>query len=215
MTDEQKQFQAEKNEADFKISVSQRFQKFEDAIKRLKNQLDSIHNLHQENQLENTHATHEMHDNCMTSLKDLRLITDDVYKQIKILSDQYNSILNYVSSHYVTKMDHSKDYIDSIDCDVKMKQEMAAHRNEMKALYAKHKNEIETQLASFMQIMNSKPDPIPDVKALFDEKLELVSLNGQNSVLRSTNNEKHIHLIEKKIENIYQLIKQIQLEKQA
>lgn len=215
MTDEQKAFQEQKNDQDYKTEVIQRFQKLEYFCKSLESDIDKLAALHQEQQVDSIHTLHEISDNCMSSLKELRLVMDDVQKQNKILSDQYHSILNYVNNHYVTKLNHSKDYVDSVDSIVKMKQEIANHRNEMIAMTAKYKNELETKFADFLQKQASKPDPIPELRQVFEERIELVSLNGQNSVLRSTNNEKHIHLVEKKIENIYQLIKQIQLDKQA
>lgn len=215
MTEEQKAYQNDKNEQDYKTGITKRFQFLENEINNLKTSLHLTDCDQQQHHVDSIHTVHELSDTYKSSLKELRLVMDDIQKQNKLLSDQYNSILNYVSNHYVTKLNYSNDYISDVDTHVKLKHEIAQNRNEFQALLARQKNELETRLEAFIHNANSKVDPTVDLKKSFDEKLELVSLNGQNSVLRSTNNEKHIHLIEKKLENIYQLIKQLQLDKQA
>lgn len=60
----------------------------------------------------------------------------------------------------------------------------------------------------------SIPSEIPRLRQELSEKLDLISLDCMNALMRSANNEKQLHLIEKKIENIYQLIKKIDLQKQ-
>lgn len=212
MTPEQKAFQMEKNENDFKVEVVQRFQKLESFLQGMERDLDKLNALYQQHQVESIHTAHEISDNCMASLKEIRKVMGDIQHENKILSDEYHSILNYISNHYVTKINHSRDYIDSIDSNVKMKQEISSHRNEILAILAKQNHDFEAKFADFLQKQALKPNPIPELEKSFHEKLDLVSLNGQNSVLRSSNNEKHIQLIEKKIENIYQLIKQQDLK---
>lgn len=215
MTEEQKAFQQIKNENDFKNEIVLRFQKLESFFQSMQNDLDNICALHQQNQVDSIHATHEISNNCMQSLRDVRLLIGEVQKQIKILSDESSLKFYDIKSSYIERKDYSYDYNSLIAKNESLQRESVNYRNEFLALLAKQYHDFETKLADFMQKQALKPDPIPELKHLFDEKLDLVSLNGQNSVLRSTNNEKHIHLIEKKIENIYQLIKQIQLDKQA
>lgn len=212
MTEEQKVFQEQKNENDFKTDVYQRFQKLEYFCKSLEADMDHLAALHQEHQVESIHAIHDFSDNMLDSIKGFRKTLDEVQNEIKTLSDKNISIIKYVESNYVPQTDYTKDYIADIDTHVKLKAEIANNRNEMVALLAKQKNEFESKIAEILQKQTSKSDPIPELKQYFEEKLELVTLNGQNSVLRSTNNEKHLHLIDKKLENIYQLIKQLQLQ---
>lgn len=212
MTDEQKVFQEQKNENDFKTDVYQRFQKLEYLCKSLEADMDHLAALHQEQQVESVHAIHDFSDNMLDSIKGFRKTLDEIQKENKQISDNNISILKYVESNYVTRKEYTKDYIDDVDNTVRTKHELASIRNEMIALLAKQKHEFDSKFAELLQKDTSKPDPIPDLKKYFEEKLELVTLNGQNSVLRSTNNEKHLHLIDKKLENIYQLIKQLQLQ---
>lgn len=74
--------------------------------------------------------------------------------------------------------------------------------------------DFQTKLEANKQEIISRPSEIPDLRRLIDQKIELIELNGQNAVLRSANNEKQIMLVERKIENIYQLIKRIDINKQ-
>lgn len=215
MTEEQKAYQQTKNENDFKTEVVLRFQKLENFIQAMQKDVEYVNALHQEHQVDSIHVAHEISDNCMSSLKELRLVMDDIQKQNKILSDQYNSILSFISSNYLSRSDYAKDRMAEQDRVAKLKMDIGVHRNEFQAALSLYRHELDAKLADFLQKQASKADPIPELRQIFEERIELVSLNGQNSVLRSTNNEKHIHLVEKKIENIYQLIKQIQLDKQA
>ncbi len=212
MTEEQKVFQAQKNENDFKTDVYQRFQKLEYFCKSLEADMDHLAALHQEHQVESIHNAEHISDRCTESLKEIRAVMAEIQKENKQLSDQNISIIKHVESNYVPQTDYTKDYIADIDTHVKLKTEIANNRNEMVALLAKQKNEFESKIAEILQKQTSKSDPIPELKQYFEEKLELVTLNGQNSLLRSTNNEKHLQLVDKKLENIYQLIKQLQLQ---
>lgn len=151
---------------------------------------------------------------CTDSLKGFKSIIDDL--QIKM-----NSLINnmacmegdlrgFALSQDVSKLiadlelkinSLSAGYNNSLN---DLRNEMGRHNSCCQALHQKFKDDI-----------LSIPSEIPELKILFDKKLELVELNGQNSVLRSTNNERHINLLEKKIENLYQLLKKFDLDNQG
>lgn len=83
----------------------------------------------------------------------------------------------------------------------------AAIKAELESLSASY----EKKLIKIQQDFNNRLDGLIEFKKQVDDKMDLVALNGTNSTLRSSNNERHLQLIEKKIENIYQLIKELQL----
>ena len=87
------------------------------------------------------------------------------------------------------------------------------HR-EYNGLIDRFKLDVTNQIKSLREELISRPTGLPELQKLLESKIELVELNGQNAVLRSSNNEKQILLIERKIENIYQLIKRLDLNKQ-
>ena len=62
--------------------------------------------------------------------------------------------------------------------------------------------------------MKSIPSEASEIKKHLEEKIDVVSLDGSNALLRSSNCEKHLNLIEKKIECIMLLIKKIDLNQQ-
>lgn len=68
-----------------------------------------------------------------------------------------------------------------------------------------------SKLLALREELLAKFNQITEVKKSLEDKLELVALNGTNSVLRCGNNERQLALIEKKLENIYALIKELQL----
>jgi chromosome segregation ATPase len=58
------------------------------------------------------------------------------------------------------------------------------------------------------------PAKSPEIDSKYNEILkscELTKLDGTNAVLRATNNEKHVQLLQKQIENIYLLLKKHEL----
>lgn len=74
--------------------------------------------------------------------------------------------------------------------------------------------EVLSLFKAFREEINARPSGISEVKQALSDQIQLIELNGQNSIIRSANNEKQIMLIERKIENIYQLIKRIDLQNQ-
>lgn len=67
-------------------------------------------------------------------------------------------------------------------------------------------------LGRYLDNKIGQPDPqLMLLREEINKKVDLSLLDGQNSLLRSMNNEKQINLIEKKIENLYLMIKNIDL----
>lgn len=75
--------------------------------------------------------------------------------------------------------------------------------------------EFDSRIKHLKEEILAKPSGVPDLKRETDEKIQLVELNGQNAVLRSSNNEKQIMLLERKIDNLYQLVKRLEIANEA
>lgn len=85
---------------------------------------------------------------------------------------------------------------------------------EMNAMMHRLSSEFTAKLEAFRHEILSKPSEVPALKRQLEEKIDIVSMDGTNAVLRSANCEKHLQLIEKKIEQLYLLIKRIDLNTQ-
>lgn len=68
---------------------------------------------------------------------------------------------------------------------------------------------------AFISEIKSIPSGVPELKKDIESKLEAIALDGTNAILRSSNCEKHLNLVEKKIESILLLIKKIDLNQQG
>lgn len=93
----------------------------------------------------------------------------------------------------------------------RMQNEIQSLRHEIDDVIARVREEFGRKLEEFKKSVIDKPSEIPVLKDEILKKLELVALDGTNSLIRSTNNEKQINLIEKKIENLYLMMKNIDL----
>ncbi len=100
------------------------------------------------------------------------------------------------------------------DCIKSLQEEKISMRIEFNGLIDRIKLDFENKLKNQRQEILSIPSEVPNIKKEMDQKIELVELNGQNAVIRSSNNEKQILLVERKIENLYQLIKRLEIAKE-
>lgn len=87
-------------------------------------------------------------------------------------------------------------------------------KQEILNLYYNLQTRFDMRLQDAKLDILSKPSDVPALRDELDKRFEFVELNGQNALVRSANNEKQLQLIERKIENIYQLIKSLDLKMQ-
>lgn len=83
---------------------------------------------------------------------------------------------------------------------------------EMHQLLEAIEQKLDKKLSDAIKDISSRPSEFVQVKKSFDERLEVVAMDGSNAILRTTNCEKQLHLIEKKIEQIFLLIKKFDLD---
>lgn len=97
------------------------------------------------------------------------------------------------------------------ECIKRLHGEKDAMRKEFNGLIERLKIDFDQRLQAMKAEILAIPSEVPALKHLMDQKLELVELNGQNAVLRSSNNERQILLVERKIDNLYQLVKALDI----
>ncbi len=133
----------------------------------------------------------------------------EVKRLNKNMSDLDAQVKERVTMEYFTY--HLEDLCSCIE---QLNLEISKARIEGNGLIERLKLDFSSQLKQLKEEILAIPSEIPDLRKLLDEKIELVELNSQNVVLRSANNERNILLVERKIENIYQLLKKIDLNRQ-
>lgn len=146
-------------------------------------------------------------------IKNQNKTIDILEKSIKIQDKQLNEFKNILESNQSNLITISKiidNILNSID-DLTRKYD--AMHQDIYGQFERQNKIIDQKIKDHKQEILNKPSEIPELKKSIDQKIELAELNGQNAVLRSSNNERQIMLIEKKIENLYQLIKSIDLTK--
>jgi len=131
----------------------------------------------------------------------------------KVTSQQYDTISQMqlqLSGRNVLQNDVTsiKQKMDELN------QEMIRFKSEIREYISQSIDQIEKKNLQFIQEVKSIPSEASEIKKQLEEKIDVISLDGSNALLRSSNCEKHLNLIEKKIECIMLLIKKIDLTQQ-
>ena len=211
MTSEQKAFQANKDANDAQNDIHARFFNIETSLDNLKDGLDLHANMFGVSSTETHQQFEVLEARYLERIKELSNCINSIRTDYKTLSDVSTSNYNNITSSVVYKKDWMNLISVLTERNDSLEKQLAIQRQEFLALNAKTSHDFNVKLAALRKEFLEKPSEIEDLKTSFKDQLELVSLNGTNSQLRSSNNEKHVQLIDKKIENIYQLIKQLEL----
>ncbi len=202
-----------KNEEVFKYMTNQKIQNLDSDLQHLQECVDKLIASGCSDKKGTDIQLQNMTEVCMSTLKEFKqtlgnMSTDLInnknwMKQVRSEVEECVSIYNFNEKishlHDCVKLSHA---------------ENESMRKEFKDLIERLKADFDSKLKAMKEEIISRPSEIPDLRKMIDQKIELVELNGQNSLLRSSNNEKQILLVERKIENIYQLIKKFELAKQ-
>ena len=209
------EFQAVKDGEDFKINTSQRMQNLEMTLEGLRKSISQNAASQGSWCVSYDMQVKEAVALCTEGLKELRGKLKDTVDEFnkkekahleRIISlEQKCASLNHMN---ILLSQHRNELANLHDQHVSLSKEM--HSN-----IQAQDNTHDKNLKALKQEILSTPSGIPELKKSLDQKLDIAELNGQNAILRSSNNERHILLLEKKIENIYQLIKKLDLDKQA
>ena len=205
--------QDQKEESDFRFQTNQKLQNLQFSIDMINKTLNQCLAVQGTNKVELDIKMAKNLDSCMVMMKDFRSILDDFEMKI---TDHYSTLsrsIDDVKPLYITRKDHDGEIASLKAVYTELKKEYHQFCQQVNLLVQRSTSDNAEKIKAFIQEIQSKPSPIADLKKQLEEKLEMVALNGTNSVLRSTNNEKQVALIEKKIEQIFLLIKQMELGK--
>ena len=207
------ELQALKDEESFKYSTSQTLQNLKFDIDRIDEGLTRVMANRGSDKKDMDIQLQHVMEACMSSLKEFRQELGDMSTTL----ENYRSWMKQIRSEIEECVD-TKTFNEKIsrleDSILQLRRERESVRNDFKALIDRLTADFENKLKAQKEEILAIPSEVPNLRKVMDQKLELVELNGQNSVLRSANNEKQIMLVERKIENIYQLIKKFELAKQ-
>lgn len=210
---EYESIQKEKTEEDFKFNFNYRLQQFQFAIEALNEKLgDSI--AKQSSDIKSSEIERQnFQEKCLSKIQEFRIELNNFYIDLnafqEVVKDSQKKADSFISrSDFEQKISHFNQYIKIIY------EEKVAMRREFNNLLERVRSDFDIKLNTQKEEILAAPSELPDLKQSINQKIELVELNGQNAVLRSSNNEKHIMLVERKIENIYQLIKKIDISMQ-
>lgn len=207
------ELQALKEEESFKYSTSQTLQNLKFDIDRIDEGLTRVMANRGSDKKDMDIQLQHVMEACMSSLKEFRQELGDMSTTL----ENYRSWMKQIRSE-IEECVETKTFNEKIsrleDSILQLRREREAVRNDFKALIDRLTADFENKLKAQKEEILAIPSEVPNLRKVMDQKLELVELNGQNSVLRSANNEKQIMLVERKIENIYQLIKKFELANQ-
>lgn len=211
--DNYKAHQEIKHEGDFKNETNKSLQDILNKIELINTALKDLDANHHIFEVDTNAFLSEMSQNCSSSLKEFRYALGDFRTEFDSLKWDFSGMQSDTSC-MINDMEFeqkNKIFEESINA---TNRQMDSMRKEFNGLMDRQKADFVKQLQAFKDELNARPSEIPDLRKLVDQKFELAELNGQNAVLRSSNNEKQIMLTERKIENIYQLLKKHEISKQ-
>ncbi len=205
--------QRKKKEEDFKYQTNQRLQKLGFSMDELSKSFDRLE------------ATQMLDRNCLNSqmdkvkqetisnLEEFRQELGDIITAMNKMSDEISRCK--AALHDSISKSDLQEKISLINAEImQIRRENGLLRSEIYSLINIQTANFEKKVKDSKEEILAIPSEIPPLRKLLDQKIEICELNGQNSMLRSSNNERSIQLLEKKIENIYQLIKKIDITSQ-
>ena len=205
-----KEIQDQKSEQDFKYNTLQRIQDLEFSITKMKGSMQNLdavlgHGL-KGCEVDIDHVMQS----CMDSLKEFRSSIDSCEKTASDSRSLFNMLYTEMKE-CITKQE-CEDKLKGLRQEIQsLRKEKESMRRDFDASLQRLYSDFDARLKATKDEILSIPSEVPNLRKLVDQKIELVELNGQNAVLRSSNNEKEIMLVERKIDNLYQLVKRLEL----
>lgn len=197
----------------FIVETNKRLQNIELSLARLQKEIQSFEAERGSLESSCNSQINEIMNSTMSSLKEFRQTIGDYKTYIENQNVKLTAMQHSLDLY--VKQEEFKEYEDySFKIHESIKFTIRKFREEYNGLLERQKIDFSNQLKELKEELLSRPTGVPELQKLLESKIELVELNGQNAVLRSSNNEKQILLVERKIDNIYQLIKKIELSKE-
>ena len=204
--------QAVKEDSDFKVNTDLALQSIKFAIETLTKSLQDAHAKIDFIKADMTSKSYDLVRNVSDNLGGQMQTLGDFRDAITDLKNQVASLTEDVNDKMQAKAFFSLQ--DSMQHRIAMfKQELESLRHQnSQNMYDTLQKAVEKINAAKEEIINM-PSQLPEFEHMIDQKIQMCELNGQNALIRSSNNERQLHLIERKIENIYQMIKEIKLSR--
>lgn len=205
-----KELQALKDQEDFRYQTTQGLQNLKFDLERQQERLAKIMAERGSDKKDTDIQLQHIMEACMSSLKEFRQDLGDINTQLTNTNNWIKQVRTEIedcveTSNFNEKISHLH------DCIKRLHTEKDSMRKEFNGLIDRLKLDFESRLKTQKEEILAIPSEVPNLRKVMDQKIELVELNGQNAVLRSSNNEKQIMLVERKIDNIYQLIKKLEI----
>lgn len=205
-----KELQAMKDQEDFRYQTTQGLQNLRFDMERQQERLAKLMAERGSDKKDMDIQLQHIMEACMSSLKEFRQDLGDINTQLTNTNNWIKQVRSELeecveTSNFNEKISHLH------DCIKRLHTEKDSMRKEFNGLIDRLKLDFENRLKAQKEEILAIPSEVPNLRKVMDQKIELVELNGQNAVLRSSNNEKQIMLVERKIDNIYQLIKKLEI----
>lgn len=205
--------QKQKAEEDFKTQANDRIQKLEFAIDEINTDLTQAFAIQSSDKTEIAIKFENLMQSTISNLKDFRRefgeLTSLIQKQgekITQLQDRQRQLVD--ESRLNEKFSHLNREV------LRLLSEQDVMRHEFNGMIQRLGMDISTRMKAQKEEILAVPSQLPGLKQEIDSNIALVEINCQNAVLRSGNNEKQLMLVERKIDNLYQLVKQLQIANQ-
>lgn len=202
-----------KSQEDFQYQVNQRIQNIQFAIDEINQTLAKSIAQYGAFRVDCNNQITNILDQVVSGLKEFRQILGNMKSDVSNLEIWIKQTRSDLTGYVEVSVFNEKiSLLQGEISNVRLDKEKT--RKEFNDLVERLKLDFDVRLKAMKQEILDIPSGIPDLKQVLDQKLELLELNSQNYVLRSSNNEKQILLVERKIENIYQLIKRLEIANQ-
>lgn len=205
-TEKYKELQEERADSNFKQITYDKLQKLHFIINDLTDKIGLVDAKKGQQLKDFEIEISKVKNSCEASLKEFRGCVDELQSCFTFCKSWLRGLEN-LTQEFVSK-NHLRDQISQLkEVIVNIQKENESKLKDLNVVIERIKLDSDYKFNAFKQEILSIPSQIPELKEYINQKVELAELNGQNSILRSSNNEKQIQLIERKIEQIYQLIK--------
>lgn len=159
--------------------------------------------------LDHENKNHEKLNDLKNNLSNLQSSVSEISKDhplLKASSQDASSNLMYLHSAL-------KDLQDKNKTDYSLKDLRSELSNLVKNTSDSLNSNFDQKLNEVKALVDNSPDMLDKVKRDILQKLDAVSLDGSNASIKASNCSQQILMIEKKIENIYLLLKKFELNK--
>ena len=211
-TEEQIAAQEEKNNNDFVYRTNQE-------IQNIWNKIDSLELLFQKHLASHGSEISQFQaalDNHQSEMRDyLKLCNTNFDDFQKRLASHVNDVLvcfEQVQNEFVSKTEinpklHSfKEVLSSLETSNRM------CNDNIRSLLQRFPALVDEKVGSLRDELNSRPSNESAIRQELNQTLDVVGMDVTNASIRCANNEKQLNLIEKKIEQLFLLIKKLELK---